>query len=51
MAGTKQKVILEFDADTGELLKATKAVEDSVEDVGKAAKKSGEDLPHMGKTG
>ena len=51
MAVTKQQVILEFDADTGELLKATKAVEDSVEDVGKAAKKSGDDLSDMGKTG
>lgn len=51
MAVTKQQVILEFDADTGELLKATKAVEDSVEGVGTAAKKSGDDLSDMGKTG
>ncbi len=51
MAITKQQVILEFDADTGELLKATKAVEDSVEGVGTAAKKSGDDLSDMGKTG
>ena len=55
---TKQQVILEFDADTGDLEKATKAVEKSVgnvdkslEGVGKAAKKSGKGLSKMGKAG
>jgi hypothetical protein len=46
-----QEVVITFNAETGELLRATKAVEDSVDDVGKAAKKSGSDLSDMGETG
>ena len=62
---TKQTVILEFDANTGDLLKATKQLEDTMEgvaksaedaaqateDIGDGAKKSGSGLSKMGKLG
>lgn len=62
---TTQTVILEFDAKTGEVLKATKQLEDSMEgvanaaedaadateDIGKSAKKSQTGLSKMGKLG
>lgn len=62
---TTQTVILEFDAKTGEVLKATKQLEnsmegvadaaenaaDATEDIGKSAKKSGGGLSKMGKLG
>lgn len=65
MAVTTQTVVLEFDAKTGEVLKATKQVEDSMEgvadaakdaadateDIGKSAKTSSSGLSKMGKTG
>lgn len=62
---TKQTVILEFDANTGELLKATKQLEDTMEgvaeaakdaadateDIGESGKKAGSGLSKMGKLG
>ena len=65
MAVTTQTVVLEFDAQTGEVLKATgqlqKSMEsvadaaqdaaDSTEDIGKQAKKSGGLLKKAGKAG
>ena len=65
MAVTTQTVVLEFDAKTGEVMKATgqlqKSMEDvadaaqdaadSTEDIGKQAKKAGSDMKKAGKTG
>jgi len=65
MAVTRQEVVFEFDANTGEFLKATKKLEesmegvadaaqdaaDSTEDIGKQAKKSGSILRKAGKAG
>jgi len=65
MAVTRQEVVFEFDANTGEFLKATKKLEegmesvaeaaqdaaDSTEDIGKQAKKSGSILSKAGKAG
>ena len=58
MAVSKQEVIFEFDAETGEFLKATKKLEEGMEgvaeataDVGKEAKKSGSLLRRAGKVG
>ncbi len=51
MAVSKQQVIIEFDADTGDAQKSVETLQTSTENVGKAATTSKSDFSKMGSAG